>query len=155
MPQPTYTPLATVTLGASASSVTFSSIPATYRDLILVVNAIDSDTALLGLRFNGITTGYSRVFMFGSGSTTSSSVQTDEFVGGASTGGTLNIIQLMDYSATDKHKTSLTRYGNTTGGVIAQAGRWADTSAITSVLVNLTSGTFTSGATFNLYGVIA
>ena len=53
MPTPTYTPLATVTLGTAASSVTFSSIPATYRDLILVVNATTSADGIPSLRFNG------------------------------------------------------------------------------------------------------
>ena len=42
MPTPTYTPLATVTLGTSAASVTFSSIPATYRDLILIFDGTGS-----------------------------------------------------------------------------------------------------------------
>jgi hypothetical protein len=36
MPTSTYVALATTTLGATAASVTFSSIPATYRDLLLV-----------------------------------------------------------------------------------------------------------------------
>jgi hypothetical protein len=34
----TYTPIASITLGATATSVTFSSIPSTYTDLILVMN---------------------------------------------------------------------------------------------------------------------
>ena len=53
-PVSTYVALATTTLGATASSVTFSSIPATYRDLVLVTNA--QTTTALGdyyiLQFN-------------------------------------------------------------------------------------------------------
>ena len=35
---PTYTPLQSIVLTSSASSVTFSNIPQTYQDLVLVVN---------------------------------------------------------------------------------------------------------------------
>jgi hypothetical protein len=56
MPTPTYTPLATVTLGSSASSVTFSSIPGTYRDLILIFDGTGSGTTgNLRMTFNGST----------------------------------------------------------------------------------------------------
>jgi len=34
----TYTPIASVTLSSAQASVTFSSIPQTYTDLVLVVN---------------------------------------------------------------------------------------------------------------------
>jgi hypothetical protein len=61
----------------------------------------------------------------------------------------------MDFSATDKHKTFLSRNGQAAGLVIATAGRWANTSAVTSMSVNINSGTFSTGHTFNLYGVIA
>jgi hypothetical protein len=52
MPTPTYIPLATVTLGSADSSVTFSSIPATYRDLILVLNGTRSTTSGVRARAN-------------------------------------------------------------------------------------------------------
>jgi hypothetical protein len=52
MPTPTYTPLATVTLGTTAASVTFSSIPATYRDLIFVLSGLGG-SANITLRYNG------------------------------------------------------------------------------------------------------
>jgi hypothetical protein len=39
MPTQTYVALASETLATSASSVTFAGIPATYRDLVLIVFA--------------------------------------------------------------------------------------------------------------------
>jgi len=158
MPTPTYTPLATVTLGTTASSVTFSSIPATYRDLIFILSGLGG-SANITLRYNGDSgSNYSFVDMVGNGSSTSSSSGTGTFAyGGAMTtsGQGNNIVQIMDYSATDKHKTSLARTSYATNYAIAYASRWANTSAITSVVVGASSGTFSSGHTLSLYGVIA
>jgi hypothetical protein len=156
----TYTPLANVTLGAAASSVTFSSIPATYRDLILVIDTTTSvTTGLVQLELNASTSDYSFVYMSGNGSTTAS---------GASTGNTfmrLNlpartnatmsnfIVNLLDASATNKHKTVISRFNNASTGTEAFANRWGNTAAITSTRVFLPSGNFNSGSTFALYGI--
>ena len=52
----TYEPIATNTLGSAASSVTFSSIPSTYTDLIVVMNYANSTgLADVFFRFNGDT----------------------------------------------------------------------------------------------------
>jgi hypothetical protein len=160
MPTATYTPLATVTLGSSASSVTFSSIPATYRDLIVVIQGTVASGANVSLRFNSDTgSNYSFVYMFGSGTSTASASGTDSAIlGGGFNSSVISqaIFQVMDYSATDKHKTTLNRTDEPNGAAYAWAGRWANTAAITTLLVRMTNGTnFNSGATFNLYGVIA
>jgi hypothetical protein len=151
--------LATVTLGASASSVTFSSIPATYRDLILIVTASGGGEVDERLRFNGDTgSNYSFVRMYGDGSTTVSSSTTTTYIRNIAFGlSALHnvIIQIMDYSATDKHKTTLGRGNNASTNTIATAGRWANTAAITSIDYSFSSGSFPAGSTFNLYGVIA
>ena len=63
----------------------------------------------------------------------------------------------MDYSATDKHKTFLTRIADKGGYgdyVVAAASRWANTSTVTSVTVFGTAN-FQIGNTFNLYGIAA
>lgn len=165
MPTPTYTPLATVTLGTAASSVTFGSIPATYRDLVLVVVAANTSNSNNGIRFNSDSgSNYSRVWMGGnasnviqSGSATTTSLQFDNYAFTSTTlGSSTQIIQVMDYSATDKHKTALVRANQTFNGVDALAGRWANTAAITSLQVITISGfNFIAGSTFSLYGVIA
>jgi hypothetical protein len=172
MPTPTYTPLATVTLGSATSSVTFSSIPATYRDLIIVVNgrSTESGTNLdtVGGRFNGDAgSNYSYVGMNAgdSGSPSSNSGTTTNFQGGrlaTSNGGRtafgVCVIQILDYSATDKHKTVLSRGASQTEAVAvdANASRWANTAAVTSVLLRTAQGAnYVAGSTFDLYGVIA
>jgi hypothetical protein len=160
MPTSTYTPLATVTLGSSASSVTFSSIPATYRDLIVVIDAkTTTGTFAFGGRFNGDTgSNYSRVRMGGNGSTAYSSADTFSYFRLTSSDtpdNGMRIAQIMDYSATDKHKTVLVRDNVAGNNVAAIANRWANTAAVTSLAAICDGGTFATGSTFSLYGVIA
>jgi hypothetical protein len=156
MPTATYTPLATVTLASAASSVTFSSIPATYRDLILVVNGNTTDNQFTGFQFNTDSgSNYSFVRMF-SGPSSSSDTRTYGLLTSGNPSLTLNAIaQIMDYSATDKHKTVLVRSNIPADNVAAHAVRWANTSAITSLAVAAISTTWAVGTTINLYGVIA
>jgi hypothetical protein len=167
MPTPTYTPLATVTLGSAAASVTFSSIPATYRDLILVMTVKSvSGNGYPYLRLNADSgNNYSRVSMSGGSAGVRSNTDTgisfvslsyDAFA--ITSDGFNSTTQFMDYSATDKHKTTLTRANQAAGGTTtadALANRWANTAAITSAQLLLSSGDFATGSTFNLYGVIA
>jgi hypothetical protein len=158
MPTETYTALATVTLGSSASSVTFSSIPASYRDLVLVYNGTGTSGQSLQPRFNNDTGGnYTTVRMYNSGG--GSSPASDNYapaeIGYNNTTNT-GIANIMDYSATDKHKTYLTRWGNADGTsyVQAYAARWANTAAITSIqITNSGGGNIAAGSTFNLYGI--
>jgi hypothetical protein len=159
----TYRPLATVTLGSSASSVTFSSIPATYRDLILVINGEVTTNANVQMRLNADTgSNYSGVVMRYDGSAVNSGSGTyNTFYLSwsltASGNRFLGITNIMDYSATDKHKTVLHRDTRTNPDPSlipeAQAGRWANTSAITSMLLFLSSGNYAAGSTFSLYGI--
>jgi hypothetical protein len=159
MPTPTYTALATVTLGTTAASVTFSSIPATYRDLILVYNGTVNVGATTTVQFNGDTgNNYNHVQMYGVGSGSGTSVSSSNVsnlnLGYPGTSITNIIVQIMDYSATDKHKTVLSRGNNAAVLTSAHVGRWASTSALTSILFSQDQ-VFQSGSNFALYGVIA
>jgi hypothetical protein len=155
-----YTALANVTLGSSASTITFSSISGSYRDLILIGQGFSSTASGINIRYNGDSgSNYNQIVMFGDGgsaSSSSSSSQTSYQVGRFDSS-TLADFQanIMDYSATDKHKTTLHRYNSAAVLTAARAGRWASTSAITSFVLSLDSGTFNSGSTFALYGVSA
>jgi len=162
MGTPTYTPLATITLASTDSEIVFSSIPATYRDLILISNADGTTQTEMFMRFNGDTgSNYNTVRMQGSGSVTGSASTSN------ATGARLNgngdimtnfsfnaVIQVMDYSATDKHKSALSRT-NSSNGVDACAVRWASNTAINSVTVYPASGSFEVGSTFSLYAIAA
>jgi hypothetical protein len=72
----------------------------------------------------------------------------------------VSVVQIMDYSATDKHKTILGRGNSNAGdGVTAHAARWANTVAMTAFAVfperNLqgASSQWAIGTTFNLFGI--
>jgi hypothetical protein len=159
MPTSTYVALATTTLASATATVTFSSIPATYRDLILVFEGKSSSTLEnTYIQLNGDATAgnYPYVLMLGTGSSAISAAYTARTWGEADTTGGNMIYQFMDYSATDKHKTVLFRTNRSAGGVTAQAGRWANSSAITSIALQMgVSQNFAVGSTFSLYGIEA
>lgn len=159
-----YVPLANLTLGANALSVTFSSISQSYRDLVLVVTGTTQSGPLaITLRLNADSTSanYSEVTMSGDG-TAASSTTVASAVGVRSGFVWSNtylshaIFNIMDYSATDKHKTVLVRTNNDQVATSAIASRWANTAAVTSIVVQPSSGTnMLTGCTFALYGVSA
>jgi len=159
----TYTPLANLTLGAAASSVTFGSIPATYRDLICVVVAAGSTTLQGRIRLNSDSgSNYSYQRMSGSGSASSAATASSQSSGflsaiaQATTTGALQMnINIMDYSATDKHTTIISRADQAANGAEAFANRWANTATVTSVQILTSTGNWAAGSTFALYGVIA
>jgi hypothetical protein len=158
MPTPTYTPLATVTLASATSSVTFSSIPATYRDLILVINGTTNTATGVTATHNGDTTAanYTLVNLAASSNnTTSSGTASNSNLISMYTTRSMGIIQFLDYSATDKHKTALSRSDNAANDVYAQARRWANTNAITSIAIGAYGNTFQTGSTFALYGIVS
>jgi hypothetical protein len=165
MPTPTYDLIASNVLATTATSVTFSSIPSTYRDLVVVADTINTTTGFyLVMRVNGNTTAsnYSAVQMIGNGSTASSASQSGTFsfffanVNASSTR-ILTQVQLLDYSATDKHKSILMRTSVPGAEVEASANRFAQTGAITSLTFReeLGSKTFAAGSSFYLYGIVS
>ena len=164
MPTPTYIPLQTITLGSSASSVTFASIPQTHRDAVLVFNGGVSGDYETTIRFNGDSgSNYNSVNMRGDGSNDSSGSNASATyitfglrnITVPSTSNTNVILNLMDYSATDKQKSLLQRVNDASKQTFAQAGRWASTTAISSIELAVSGGTFNAGSTFSLYAIEA
>jgi len=157
MPTPTYTPLANITLSSSAASVTFSSISQAYRDLVLVAQVTGSQATSMSMNLNADTptTNYSRVFMNGNGTSATSATATNQYIATIQTTLAMHIVNIMDYSATDKHKNVLSRMDNANDSTRATATRWANTAAVTSVEIKSNAGTFLAGSTFALYGIAA
>ena len=153
-PVSTYVPLATYTVtGSPDAEVEFSSIPATYRDLIVVINGTSTANATMQTELNGETGSlYSWVFATGP---LESDGGAGKVIGRMETTTCTNIIQIMDYSATDKHKTMLFRTNTGGSQVWMGANRFASTSAVTSVKFFVPTTTFAVGATFSLFGVAA
>ena len=152
--KPAWVPLAEITLTSTDSEITFGSIPNTYRDLILVSEAKGTTSSYAAIYFNSDTgSNYSVVRMEGNGSTAASLTSTiSAFITFDTTNPGASITQIMDYSATDKHKTFLIRNQKANDAVFARAARWANTTAINNIKLTVNSGSFAIGSTFALYG---
>jgi hypothetical protein len=163
MPTTTYIPLANLTLGSNAATVTFSSISQSYRDLVLVIEGRSTITENPTMRFNGVTgTNYPMVRISGNGSTPSSGSNNSAyfFVGGAvtfnSASKSTSIVNIMDYSVTDKHKPVIIRTDGVGTATEGQVGRWANTAAINTISLFFNFGAlWSSGTSFALYGIAA
>ena len=166
MPKKTYTQINSVTLAAASTSVTFSSIPGTFRDLVIVAVGRSNTVSNLRLRFrfnnDATASAYTAVTMRGEGTSPGSSAptaNTSAYVGevaAISTEAAIWKLEIFDYAQTDKHKTALTRLSRGGGGTEAIANRWANTAAVTSInLFGNGSEPFAAGATFTLYGIEA
>jgi len=165
----TYTLISSTTLTTTTATVTFSSIPATYTDLFLVVNPLSTNNRDVILRFNSDTgTNYSITFVSGygggtpaysSGRTTNQGFMYADYYGPSNTSQSVRQINIMDYSNTTTYKTAIIRSSNATaypgGGVDAIAGLWRSTSAISTIAVSLSADSFLSGSVFKLYGIEA
>jgi hypothetical protein len=165
----TYTPIASQTLGSAAATVTFSSIPQGYTDLVIVGNGYGtiSNGQAPTLIFNSDTSAlYSRTVLSGNGTAASStrySGGTSIVVGNAvgwetdSTKPAMFIAHIMNYSNTTTFKTILARDGaaNTTyPGTEANVGLYRSTNAINSIQIKAGgSANFASGSTFSIYGI--
>jgi len=163
MPTPTYDLIASNVLTVATVDVVFSSIPSTYRDLILVVECsrsnAGSDSAKLKF---GAFADYFSVVGDGNGSSAftrafdnqSEIVLNYYYSAITNTEKTLYVCQFLDYSATNKHKSALVRVNRAGAGVSMTAGRWSSTSAINTITFGLSSS-LAVGSTFYLYGIAA
>jgi hypothetical protein len=156
----TYEKIATTTVGSATASVTFSSIPGSYTDLVIVCNGtMASGEESLAIQFNSDTaSNYSTTFMYTAGVTASGSRQSSQtkiYVGRANTANSTSIFNIMNYSNTTTYKTTLAR-GNDSALVIAQCGLWRSTAAITSLVISSWGGyNFSTGHTLTIYGIKA
>lgn len=161
----TYTPIATTTLGSAVASYTFSSIPGTYTDLVLVFNGgIASGAQDIWVQVNGDTgANYSRTNLYGNGTAAGStrlSAQTKFAMNDAAAlDGAyqfMSVMQFMNYSNTTTYKTMLERANNAARGTDLGVHLWRSTSAITSIYIYNSGATnYVVGTTFTLYGITA
>lgn len=167
-----YESIATTTVGAGgSSSVSFSSIPSTYKHLQIRAIArnnwtINARNEML-MQFNSDTAAnYSYHALEGDGSSTSvyggggaSSLATGTLAGDQLTAGIYSalVIDILDYQNTNKYKTTraLTGVdGNGSGWLWLRSGNWQSTSAINTItLFPANSQTFKQYSSFALYGI--
>lgn len=154
----TYTPIASQTLGSAAASVTFSSIPQGYTDLIIVnsVKTTGGNADSMRYVFNGSTTGYSNTYLYGNGSSAVSGRQTSQsvaFYGNvSSTEFSAITTNLQNYSNSTTYKSFLSRTSDN-NWAMAYVNLWQNTSPITSIEISINSGNIAAGSTFSIYGI--
>lgn len=163
MPTNTYVALATQTVtGSSVADVTFSSIPSTYTDLILVVDALCSagSNSTFLLQFNSDAgNSYSRTFVYGDGSTAVSGRDSSQSNGMAllsidPTNRISNIVQIFNYANTTTNKTAISRIDASSNVSAAVVGLWRSTAAINSIKIfNTVPRNISVGSTFTIYGI--
>ena len=160
MATPTYDLLASTTLTADTTSITMSSISQDYGDLVFVSDYVKTGgNSPVYFILNGDTgRNYDAVFMRGNGSSAASDTQNSfrwQFNEGMGGLGSLLVVNIFDYTATDKHTSALARYNETStnAGTQAVAARWSNTAAVNSLSFSVAGDDFAAGSTFNLYGV--
>lgn len=158
----TYVALDKVTVGTATPSVTFSSIPATYTDLYIVIEAknLTGNSDVL-MRFNSDSgSNYSATILTGDGSTagsyrrtSSTSVILNYFDFLNSTTATQFNVNIQNYSNATTNKTALVRANRANQATEAVVGLWRNTAAITQINLTTSSSSFAAGSTFSLYGI--
>ena len=162
----TYTPIASQTLGSAAASVTFSSIPQGYTDLVVVASLqTTAVTDRVIAQFNNDTgNNYSWTRILGNGSSATSNrysnqngTEIADYAPNSGSNFLASIINIQNYSNSTTYKTNLVRYNNADYVTVAVAGLWRNTNPITSITLVPTSGgsNFKIGSTFTLYGIAA
>jgi len=159
-----YEVISTQTLGTAAASVTFSSIPQIYTDLVLVCFANYATGGAVGsitLQFNNDTaSNYSWIYMQGTGASSVSGFSHTANVavggsGGSSSGSYFGtgVAEIYNYSNTTTYKSTLTR-ADADNGAQAWCSIWRNTNAISSINI-FGPYNFASNSTFTLYGIKA
>lgn len=166
----TYVALATQTLGSAASTVTFTSIPQGYTDLVLVFQATAASANMnFDIRVGNGTvdsgSNYSDTYLLGgSGGAQSARASNQDRlrVGNSafiqSSGGVFTATtHFMNYSNTTTYKTTLSRDGNVNQSVVeSSVGLWRSTAAINIITLGDFGGaTMAAGTTVSLYGIAA
>ena len=164
-PSGAYDSIATTTLTTTSSSITFSSIPATYTHLQVRWMCLNSAPQTdLKLQFNGDSSSvYAFHQLYGSGSAAGAgalSTQTRGFTGsgGSSTNPGVGILDVLDYTSTTKNKTARALSGvdeNGSGFISMRSNLYfpGTIGAITSLTIAPDSGTFNQYSSFALYGI--
>jgi len=152
----TYDKISSTTVAVAAASVSFTSIPSTYTDLIAIVTTPTGGD--MSYRINSDTgTNYSQnlIYAYSAYGATRSSNATSFFLNYGSNGGNLfAIINFLNYSNSTTYKTNFLRDNANGSTTDAMVGLWRNTAAISTITFT-PPVTFAIGSTFTLYGIKA
>ena len=164
--------ISTVSITSNGQSATFSSIPQTYTHLQIRMLHRGTDAGAndtLYLRFNGLApaSGYRDHYLRGSGSSAVAGSAANSFLDLGNPGGNGNttgifgasVIDILDYTNTNKYKTIKTLMGydaNGSGRIQFRSGfLTTTTNAITDIDISTLAGGFVANSSIALYGIKA
>ena len=177
---PSFESIASANGTGASGTITFSSIPSTYKSLQIRILAKDTATGTqtptsAAIQFNGDTGfNYSFHYMYGNangnnlsvGGAGSSEYQITQSIPTSRTLSPsqaniygVSIVDIIDYASTSKNKTMRTISGvdgnqaSTNYLVQLNSGAWYSTAAVSSISIKTNSAAFTTGTTMALYGV--
>lgn len=161
-PSGAYDSIATTTVGSGGtSSITFSSIPATYKHLQLrlmtIGNGSITTSGFMALNGDSTSSNYYTHYLYGNGSSALASTNQNNYVPfamGTSSAPAVEILDFLDYTNTNKNKTIRSLTGvdaNGSGQISLVSILWNNTSAINSISLSFT--TIQQYSSFALYGI--
>lgn len=167
--------IATVVAGSSGeSTISFTNIPQNYAHLQLRYIGRTSTSVTddgVTVKFNSSNAGYTYLgghALYGNGT---SALAVAGWIGSSTAGGAIGqvpganrtsgvfggaVVDILDYTSTNKHKTVRTLHGydnNGSGQIHFLSFAWENTSAITSMAINVGAGAFVQYSHFALYGI--
>lgn len=163
----TYTFLASANVGSGgATSISFDNIPQTYTDLIIKFSTRDARASLsvsdIIFNFNNTGTGISGQYIYGNGSSTvGSNINSSEIAFGGGNGASSNTfgstdVYIHNYTSS-RHKPifsdSISETNGTGGYQLLLAATWANTAAITSIIITPFTSPFSQYSVASLYGI--
>jgi len=161
----TYVLISSSTVGASAvSAITFSSIPATYTDLLLKTSLRTDLVATFTtgyIKFNNVTTNLSAKVLQGSGAAASSFSLAGFFHDLDSASNTASVFSSVDIYIPNYASANYKSYSvdavqeqnGTTAYAELTAGLWSDTTAINRIDIYPQASNFVQYSTAYLYGI--
>jgi len=164
-----YTFISSVTVGSGgAATIDFTSIPATYTDLLFNLSTRQSPASAQDTTFiysiNGVTNAFTDKVLRGDGSTASSFVpsETPLYIGqspcATATANTFasHLIYIPNYLSSNNKSIGIdsVQENNIAAAYMGfTSGIWANSSAITSISFTPNTGTFVQYSTAYLYGI--
>jgi hypothetical protein len=162
----TYVAIATTTVGSGgASTISFTSIPGTYTDLLLVYSLRSSTSGEDSLiKFNGSSSNFSSRSLKGDGSSASSGNRSDNVFSASQVYSTYTAntfsngsIYIPNYAGSNNKSFSIDTVlenNATSASSELRAGLWSNTAAITSItLENYAAGNYVQYSSATLYGI--
>ena len=161
----TYTLISSVTVGSGgAASMSFTSIPATYTDLVVVWSGRTTSsqpTTNTEISFNGSSSNFTGRYLEGNGSGSGSGsygrfIGTDSAATSTSNAFSNNMVYIPNYAGSSNKSfsaDSCAENNTTTTQTTLNAGLWSQTAAITSVTVTPATSAYVQYSSAYLYGI--